>query len=56
MVMSLVGCGDMLTWAAEAKRQGIEQYNDGRYAEAAVHSATPPGRTPSIPKRNIGWG
>jgi tetratricopeptide (TPR) repeat protein len=35
MVMSLVGCGDMLTWAAEAKRQGIEQYNDGRYAEAA---------------------
>jgi Flp pilus assembly protein TadD len=35
MVMSLGGCGDMLTWAAQAKQQGIEQYNDGRYAQAA---------------------
>lgn len=34
IVLSLAGCGDMLTWAADAKKQGIEQYNDGRYAEA----------------------
>jgi tetratricopeptide (TPR) repeat protein len=34
IVLSLAGCGDMLTWAADAKRQGIEQYNDGRYAQA----------------------
>lgn len=36
----LAGCGsvqgvDVLTWANDAKRQGMQQYNDGRYAEAA---------------------
>lgn len=36
----LAGCSsiqgvDLLTWANDAKRQGMQQYNDGRYAEAA---------------------
>lgn len=26
---------DLLTWSNDAKRQGLQQYNDGRYAEAA---------------------
>jgi len=26
---------DVLTWSKDAQRQGIQQYNDGRYAEAA---------------------
>lgn len=26
---------DVLTWANDAKRQGMQQYNDGRYADAA---------------------
>jgi len=33
------GCGmdsqNVLTWSKDAKREGIQQYNDGRYAEAA---------------------
>jgi tetratricopeptide (TPR) repeat protein len=33
------GCGmdsqNVLTWSQDAKREGIQQYNDGRYAEAA---------------------
>jgi tetratricopeptide (TPR) repeat protein len=37
---SLAGCSsmqgvDVLTWSNDAKRQGMQQYNDGRYAEAA---------------------
>jgi tetratricopeptide (TPR) repeat protein len=36
MLVSLLGCGsDVLTWSKEAKAQGIQDYNDGRYAEAA---------------------
>src|ERR1700693_3295208 len=36
LLISLAGCGaDVLTWSNDAKRQGIQQYNDGRYAEAA---------------------
>jgi len=36
----LAGCSsmqgvDVLTWSNDAKRQGMQQYNDGRYAEAA---------------------
>ena len=35
----LSGCGmdsqNFLTWSQDAKRQGIQEYNDGRYAEAA---------------------
>ena len=38
--IGLAGCAsmqgvDLLTWSNDAKRQGIQQYNDGRYAEAA---------------------
>lgn len=37
---SLVGCStvqgvDVLTWAKDAKAEGIQKYNDGKYAEAA---------------------
>ena len=37
---SLAGCSsmqgvDVLTWSNDAKRQGMQQYNDGRYPEAA---------------------
>jgi tetratricopeptide (TPR) repeat protein len=36
LLLTLSGCGaDLLTWAKDAKRQGAQQYNDGRYAEAA---------------------
>jgi tetratricopeptide (TPR) repeat protein len=36
VLLGLSGCGtDMLTWAKDAKAQGMQQYNDGRYAEAA---------------------
>jgi Flp pilus assembly protein TadD len=36
MFVSLLGCGsDVLTWSKDAKQQGIQDYNDGRYAEAA---------------------
>jgi len=36
LLVSLLGCGsDMLTWSKDAKQQGIQDYNDGRYAEAA---------------------
>jgi Flp pilus assembly protein TadD len=36
LFVSLAGCGsDVLTWSKDAKQQGIQQYNDGRYAEAA---------------------
>jgi tetratricopeptide (TPR) repeat protein len=35
----LTGCGmdtqNVLTWSQDAKREGVQQYNDGRYAEAA---------------------
>jgi cytochrome c-type biogenesis protein CcmH/NrfG len=35
----LTGCGmdsqNVLTWSQDAKREGIKQYGDGRYAEAA---------------------
>jgi Flp pilus assembly protein TadD len=35
LLFSLAGCGaDLLTWAKDAKRQGAQQYNDGKYAEA----------------------
>jgi tetratricopeptide (TPR) repeat protein len=36
LFVSLIGCGsDVLTWSKESKQQGIQDYNDGRYAEAA---------------------
>jgi tetratricopeptide (TPR) repeat protein len=36
MLISLAGCGsDVLTWSKDAKANGMQQYNDGRYAEAA---------------------
>ncbi|MGD0769331.1 MAG: tetratricopeptide repeat protein [Tepidisphaeraceae bacterium] len=35
----MTGCGmdtqNVLTWSQDAKREGLQQYNDGRYAEAA---------------------
>ncbi len=38
-LISLTGCGmdsqTVLTWSQDAKREGVQQYNDGRYAEAA---------------------
>lgn len=36
LLLGLFGCGvEVLTWAKDAKRQGFQQYNDGKYAEAA---------------------
>jgi tetratricopeptide (TPR) repeat protein len=36
LLLCLVGCGvDVLTWAKDAKRQGLQEYNDGNYAQAA---------------------
>lgn len=40
LALSLAACSsmqgvDVLTWSKEAKQQGMQQYNDGRYAEAA---------------------
>jgi tetratricopeptide (TPR) repeat protein len=35
LAISIVGCGDMITYSHEAKAQGISQYDDGHYAEAA---------------------
>jgi len=33
-LLSITGCADMLTYAKDAKRDGIQQYNDGKYADA----------------------
>jgi tetratricopeptide (TPR) repeat protein len=40
LFVGLSGCStvhgvDVLTWSKDAQRQGMQQYNDGRYAEAA---------------------
>jgi tetratricopeptide (TPR) repeat protein len=40
LALAMAGCSsvqgvDLLTWSNDAKRQGMQQYNDGRYAEAA---------------------
>jgi tetratricopeptide (TPR) repeat protein len=40
LLVGIAGCSsvqgvDWLTWSNDAKRQGLQQYNDGRYAEAA---------------------
>ena len=35
LAISIVGCGDMITYSHEAKQQGLSQYDDGHYAEAA---------------------
>ena len=36
LLLGLTGCGaDLLTWSQDAKRQGMQDYSDGRYADAA---------------------
>ncbi len=35
LAISFVGCEDMVVYSHEAKQQGISQYDDGHYAEAA---------------------
>jgi tetratricopeptide (TPR) repeat protein len=35
LLLSTASCGDMITYGQDAKREGIRQYNDGRYADAA---------------------
>lgn len=34
-ILSLGACSDMLTYARDAKAQGIQQYDDGKYSDAA---------------------
>jgi tetratricopeptide (TPR) repeat protein len=33
-LLSLGACADMLTYSQDAKKQGVQEYNDGKYADA----------------------